>query len=1140
MKKPKLFIAALVATLTLSGCDLVGLPSIKDLVDQITGNNPGTDPGQGNTGDNTDNDTDDDDPRTYTVTFNTDKGTVEGGTIKTVDNGSNITLPNATATGYELLGWALESGATSKDYSVGATFTVNSDLTLYAVWKEQQSVVNVTGVSLDKHTLTLNVNETEVLTATVQPENATNKAVTWTSSSTSVATVSNGTVTAKAAGSTTIKVKTKDGNKEDSCVVTVTSPGPVDNTITPAQAIKYADQAGSGNPTGTEYLIKGTAEDVSINSRGNLCGSFKDSNLNFVDVLLNDVASRVTEIEGREIVIKGYPELYQGEYKVGYLPANASPTNDKYNPTLISVSGSGTIIEEDVHVTNIAVSPISKTLKVGQTTILTATIKPDNATNKNVTWLSSNSTVASVSNGLVTAKAVGTAEITVKSVDGKLEAKSTITVENGGTIDPVEGDNYTISFKQNSGDSGTALDVDTFNDEISSGSNYVSASSVDRIFPGEKGIKFGSSNYGGELVLDTSNSIKSTNCLQVLVEVVQYKAEASSVKLFDDATLLADGSSTDGTITATLSTPKPISSLRITTSKRAYVSKITFVCKSSTPVEATSISIPSAIDVSVGNSTNINLAYSPAGANTNKEVTWSSSNPNVANVTNGLVSGLSEGTSTIKATLTHNGYEATCLVTVSRISVTSVTISETSKTLNVNGTYQLSASVLPSNATNKNVTWSSTNQTVATVDNTGKITAKAAGSSIIKVTTQDGNYSAQCSLTVTAVQRDAWTIMIYMCGNDLESANGLATGDIEEILSVRNQPDDVNIIIETGGATKWKSTYSISNKNLTRYHVASKKLVKDSTLSQANMGLTSTFQSFLEWGLTDYPAEKTGVILWNHGGGMRGVCYDENYNDDDLTNDEVLDAVKKAFTSTNRTEKLEFIGYDACLMAVQDVAEFNSPYFNYMISSEESEAGYGWDYDTWVDDLYNKKDTKTILKAIVDGFIADNGGANGYGEYYQGEYYPCDQTLSYLDLSKMTAYKTAWEDLAAQLKTKITSGNKSNFNKLIGKTKYFAGSDYTRFCTFDCQHFLELLGSDSTFNPGGNYISNAKAALSDLVAYSVAQKEAAHDAHGLAFYYVAGSGDNQSTYSAAKYSNFTDWSYLSRTYGGRISTTYEY
>ena len=462
----------------------------------------------------------------------------------------------------------------------------------------------------------------------------------------------------------------------------------------------------------------------------------------------------------------------------------------------------------------------------------------------------------------------------------------------------------------------------------------------------------------------------------------------------------------------------------------------------------------------------------------------------------------------------------------------SVTISQTNVTITVGETVKLTASA----SDNSTISWSSNNTSVATVSN-GVVTGKAAGNATItaSATINGTKYNKTCSVTVQPKQTTnaEWTIMIYMCGADLESDNGLASSDIDEILKVSGQPDDVNIIIETGGASSWQSghSYTISNSKLERWHVENKALVKDDSLTYAGMGKTTTFQNFLEWGLTEYPAEKTGVIMWNHGGGMYGVCYDEKDNDDSLLNNEVKTALSNTFTKLNRTEKLEFIGYDACLMSVQDVAEFNSEYFNYQISSEESEAGYGWDYDNWVDDLYAKKSTDNILKAIVDSFITDNGGANISN--YQG--YTADQTLSYLNLSYMDEYKAAWEAIANQLKSKLTSSNKSAFNSAIkNNIKHFADTSYSYYCTFDAYDFVDKLGSSSSFSSykvDDSYITAYKNAFAKLVEYNVAQKGAGN-AKGVCMYWPNSSYySNVGTYYATAQTNFSNWRSICTSFG---------
>ena len=451
-----------------------------------------------------------------------------------------------------------------------------------------------------------------------------------------------------------------------------------------------------------------------------------------------------------------------------------------------------------------------------------------------------------------------------------------------------------------------------------------------------------------------------------------------------------------------------------------------------------------------------------------------------------------------------------------------ITISKANASLKVGETVALTASV----SDGSSITWLSSNTSVATVSK-GVVTAVSEGTATItaSATTNGRKISKTCVVTVTASStvgdKAKWTVMVYMCGADLESDSGLATSDLNEILKVSGQPDDVNIIVETGGAKSWKSgqSYTISSSKLERWHVDNKKLVKDDSLTYASMGLSSTFQSFLEWGLTEYPAEKTGVIMWNHGGGMQGVCFDEKKSDDSLLTNEVVTAVKNAKENTGHTEKLEWIGYDACLMQVQDIAEKNSPYFNYMIASEESESGYGWDYDTWVDDLYAKKSTQTILKAIVDGFITENGGTSSSKN---------DQTLSYLNLDYADEYLAAWEDMAANIT--ITSSNKSSFNSLVKSVKYYADNYMSYYGLFDAKDFVNKLANNSTFNPGSTYTDAVLEAHANFVEYSSCGKGAGNS-YGLAMFWSVSSSCGKSSYYTSSMTNFANWRSLNTSYG---------
>lgn len=157
------------------------------------------------------------------------------------------------------------------------------------------------------------------------------------------------------------------------------------------------------------------------------------------------------------------------------------------------------------------------------------------------------------------------------------------------------------------------------------------------------------------------------------------------------------------------------------------------------------------LSLEVGGTATLTATIMPDNA-TDQNVTWSSDNQNVATVDqNGKVTAVGEGTATITATV--DGESATCSVTVKEaaiVPVESVSLDKTNLKLTEGETAQLTATVLPETATNRNVTWSSNAPGVATVDSSGKVTAVAPGTATITVTTEDGNKTATCAVTVAA------------------------------------------------------------------------------------------------------------------------------------------------------------------------------------------------------------------------------------------------------------------------------------------------------------------------------------------------------------------------------------------------------
>lgn len=238
-----------------------------------------------------------------------------------------------------------------------------------------------------------------------------------------------------------------------------------------------------------------------------------------------------------------------------------------------------------------------------------------------------------------------------------------------------------------------------------------------------------------------------------------------------------------------------------------------------------------------------------------------------------------------------------------------------------------------------------------------------------------------------AENSDTYTLMIYMCASDLESSGGYASDDIEEMLN-SNIDKKVNVLIETGGTYDWKR-YGISNESNQIYKVedGNLKLVKDD-IGLQSMTNPDTLTNYISYCKEMYPADKYGLILWDHGGGaVSGYGYDENNQDkeDTLT----IDELKNSLIKSNC--KFDFIGFDACLMANIETAFSIKDNARYLVASEETEGAGGWDYISLLNYISSNtsQPTADIGKNIVDSFVENSNAVEE------------DATLSVIDLSKI-------------------------------------------------------------------------------------------------------------------------------------------
>ena len=815
-----------------------------------------------------------------------------------------------------------------------------------------------------------------------------------------------------------------------------------------------------------------------------------------------------------------------------------SVNHDNSNTPNPSINPEPSVEPSVVYVSSIQLNVTNKIMEIGETLSIQHAVLPENATNKSVTWTTSSSSIVSVNqSGVVYAKAAGTATITAIANDGSdVSAQCTITVNAALTntwdlitddADLQIGDVIVLGYASEKATAG----------EMKTGSNAHYLASNTSTFSSNKTAITSLASGTVEFTLGKSNDYWTLeNSVGELLGATAAKNLAwnSGVTTWN----ISIASNGDATITNSNSSYGVLyynsTSPRFTT----YTSKQSlpqiYRGKMANPIYPESISIVGQTELAIGENAQLSINYAPS--NTNKKgVVWGSSDTSVATISsNGLVTALKSGTTTITATAKGENdilIQDSVTLTIRTVSVTGITLNNSTLELSIGKTSKLIANILPSNATNKNVIWTSSNNSVATVTN-GIVEGINSGTAIITATTEDGNFKVTCNIEVKDIVLDDYTIMIYMCGSNLESDSdgGLATDNITEILSVNNMPDNVNIIIETGGAKKWKSKYGISANYLQRWHVENKQLIMDEQLPKASMGLSSTFQSFIEWGLTEYPANQTGVVLWNHGGAMDGCCYDENYNDDPLTNSELHLALQNSFNNVGRNEKLSWIGYDCCLMAVADIADLNSDYFEYMVASQESEPGEGWDYDNWIDDIYNntKIGAPELLTEITDTFVAKCAASyNSYGGQYRGFN---DATMSVLDLSKMPDFRVCWENMAENLSQIITSSSKwSTFKTLVNKCQQFGyDSDYGyTYDVFDMKDFIDLIKNNSTYSSIG--IEDVERVFNELIIHNNYGKDSA-DASGLCFFCAISGYSSKSTYTTSD-TYFTKWRTLNINYG---------
>ena len=257
---------------------------------------------------------------------------------------------------------------------------------------------------------------------------------------------------------------------------------------------------------------------------------------------------------------------------------------------------------------------------------------------------------------------------------------------------------------------------------------------------------------------------------------------------------------------------------------------------------------------------------------------------------------------------------------------------------------------------------------------------------------------------------ETWAIYWYLCGSDLESEGGFATGDMMEMLDVE-LPANVTVVIETGGAAQWQNEM-VDAEKLQRYVYNSEGLTLVDEQPSASMGDSETLADFLHFAKDNYPADRTAVVFWNHGGGsVSGASFDELYGLDSLSLSEMYAAFADVWEPTTEEgqQPVELVGFDTCLMATVDTAYTFCDLARYLVASEETEPANGWYYTRWLEAL--------AAKPSMDGAELGQVICDAYYEGCEDVGTEDNATLSVTDLSKLGSLLDAYESFGKEALT---------------------------------------------------------------------------------------------------------------------------
>lgn len=277
-----------------------------------------------------------------------------------------------------------------------------------------------------------------------------------------------------------------------------------------------------------------------------------------------------------------------------------------------------------------------------------------------------------------------------------------------------------------------------------------------------------------------------------------------------------------------------------------------------------------------------------------------------------------------------------------------------------------------------------------------------------------GEVKAPSSAYEALAPKKKQTFLMYLVGSDLESNSASATNDLLELINANVDISNSNFIIFTGGSTYWHLDIP-ADKNSILCLKEDGSLVRIQEKSLSNMGVASTLTFFLEYTYYSFPADEYNLILWNHGGGSIEGFGIDTVSDDKLLLPEIKSALEASpFTGDN---KLNWVAFDACLMATIETADVFSEHADYLIASEEVTSACGFNYGVFSElsrNVYSGPEAAEIIgQGAIDYLYAQNS--------YSLEYMADNTPFSCLDLSKVDEVESAMNSLFSKMDTNISS-----------------------------------------------------------------------------------------------------------------------